>query len=83
MADLDHSAPEDPETAPPVEPLLDEDDIFAAILGLPGTGAFWGSVPASPSAQQEPEWSEEADRRRRREEILGRWEPRAESSWRE
>jgi len=75
MADHDHRAPDDPTEITPAAPDLDEDDIFAAILGLPGTGAFWGSVPASPSAQQEPEWSEEADRRRRREEILRKWVP--------
>ena len=75
MADHDHRAPDDVTESAPTEPGLDEDDIFAAILGLPGTGAFWGSVPASPPAGQEPEWSEEADRRRRREEILRKWVP--------
>jgi hypothetical protein len=75
MADHDHRAPDDVTESAPTEPGIDEDDIFAAILGLPGTGAFWGSVPSSASAQQEPEWSEEADRQRRREEILRKWVP--------
>lgn len=75
MADHDHRAPDDVTESAPTAPGLDEDDIFAAILGLPGTGAFWGSVPASASVQQEPEWSEEADRQRRREEILRKWVP--------
>ncbi len=76
MADHDHHESDDPPERTPVAPALDDDEIFAAILGLPGAGAFWGSVPASPSAQQQPEWSEEADRRRRREEILRKWVPR-------
>ena len=75
MADHDHRAPDDVTESAPTEPGIDEDDIFAAILGLPGTGAFWGSVPSSAAAQQEPEWSEEADRQRRREEILRKWVP--------
>ena len=77
MTDHDHRAPDDVTESAPTEPGIDEDDIFAAILGLPGTGAFWGSVPSSgsASAQQEPEWSEEADRQRRREEILRKWVP--------
>ena len=78
MGEHDHSAPEDPETAPPVAPGLDEDDIFAAILGLPGTGAFWGSGNPSASAQPKPDWNEEDERRGRREEILRRWDPPAE-----
>ncbi|MBM3664967.1 MAG: hypothetical protein FJW92_04140 [Actinobacteria bacterium] len=59
-------------------PGMEEDDIFAALLGLPGKGAFWGDDHPSPyrSAADE-EWSEEADRRRRREEILRRWDPQA------
>jgi hypothetical protein len=56
-------------------PGLDEDDIFAALLGLPGTGAFWGDGRPSPFRGTEAEWSEEEENRRRREEILRRWDP--------
>lgn len=59
-------------------PGMEEDDIFAALLGLPGKGAFWGDdhpSPYRPSADEE--WSEEAERRRRHEEILRRWDPDA------
>ena len=56
-------------------PGMEEDDIFAALLGLPGKGAFWGDDHPSPYRPSEEEWSEEAERRRRREEILRRWDP--------
>ena len=56
-------------------PGMEEDDIFAALLGLPGKGAFWGDDHPSPYRPAEEEWSEEAERRRRREEILRRWDP--------
>ena len=58
-------------------PGMEEDDIFAALLGLPGKGAFWGDAHPSPYAPPDEEWSEEAERRRRREEILRRWDPEA------
>ena len=58
-------------------PGMEEDDIFAALLGLPGKGAFWGDAHPSPYQSSEEEWSEEAERRRRREEILRRWDPEA------
>lgn len=58
-------------------PGMEEDDIFAALLGLPGKGAFWGDAHPSPYRQADEEWSEEAERRRRREEILRRWDPEA------
>jgi len=56
-------------------PGMEEDDIFAALLGLPGKGAFWGDAHPSPYRPSEGEWSEEDERRRRREEILRRWDP--------
>lgn len=56
-------------------PGMEEDDIFAALLGLPGKGAFWGDNHPSPFAPAQDDWSEEAERRRRREEILRKWDP--------
>ena len=56
-------------------PGMEEDEIFAALLGLPGKGAFWGDDHPSPYRPPEGEWSEEDERRRRREEILRRWDP--------
>ncbi|MBM3634010.1 MAG: hypothetical protein FJW99_01775 [Actinobacteria bacterium] len=59
-------------------PGMEEDDIFAALLGLPGKGAFWGDDHPSPYRPSgDEEWSEEAERRRRHEEILRRWDPDA------
>ena len=56
-------------------PGMEEDDIFAALLGLPGTGAFWGDGHPPPSGPADEGWSEDAENRRRREEILRRWDP--------
>ena len=55
-------------------PGLEEDDIFAALLGLPGKGAFWGDAHPSPFPAPEGEWCEDDENRRRREEILRRWD---------
>lgn len=75
MAD-DERTPPDPDLTfrSLAAPGLEEDDIFAALLGLPGTGAFWGDGHPSPYAPPREEWSEEAERRRRREEILRKWD---------
>lgn len=54
-------------------PGLDEDDLFAAILGLPGTGALWGDGRPSPRCDDGP-WDEERERRQRHEQILRRWD---------
>jgi len=55
-------------------PGLEEDDLFIALHGLPVPGPFWGDGrPASPPAQERP-WDEEAERRRRHEELMRRWE---------
>jgi hypothetical protein len=54
-------------------PGLDEDDLFAAILGLPGTGALWGDGRPAPTSDDLP-WDEERERRQRHEETLRRWD---------
>lgn len=75
MADDDRTPPDPDLTFRSLAaPGLEEDDIFAALLGVPGTGAFWGDGHPSPYVPTEEEWSEEVERRRRREEILRRWE---------
>jgi hypothetical protein len=54
-------------------PGLDEDDLFAAILGLPGTGALWGDGRPAPRCD-DGAWDEERERRQRHEQILRRWD---------
>ena len=58
-------------------PGLDEDDVFAALMGLPGDVLWGDGHPPYPFPRQElvQEWSEESDRERRRREILERWKP--------
>jgi hypothetical protein len=57
-------------------PGLDEDDIFAAMQGLPGA-PLWGQ--GRPWGAPEEAWSEEVERRRRHERLLARWPPEAGS----
>jgi hypothetical protein len=54
-------------------PGLDEDDLFAALHGLPVPGAFWGHGGPGSRPDAEP-WSDEAERRRRHEELLRKWD---------
>jgi hypothetical protein len=55
-------------------PGLDEDDLYAAMMGLPIPSPFWGEgrPPARPDT--EGRWCEEAERRRRHEELLRKWD---------
>jgi len=55
-------------------PGLDEDDLFAAMLGLPGDGVLWGQAlpPVPPDGDG---WDEERERRRRHDDVLRRWRP--------
>jgi hypothetical protein len=55
-------------------PGLDEDDLLAAIEGLPG-GLLWGAGRPSafrPADGEQP-WSAEEERRRHHAEVLSRW----------
>jgi hypothetical protein len=53
-------------------PGLEEDDLFIALHGLPVPGPFWGDGwPAQP--RTDGPWDEEAERRRRHEELLEKW----------
>lgn len=52
-------------------PGLDEDDLYAAMHGLPG--ALWGDGrPWAPRPVEGP-WDAESERRRRHDELLRRW----------
>jgi len=55
-------------------PGLDEDDLFAALCGMPGE-LLWGG--GRPSAFDPPEsragWTPEEERSRRHVEVLSRW----------
>jgi hypothetical protein len=54
-------------------PGLDEDDLYAAMMGLPIPSPFWGD--GRPWARPDTEaWCEEAERRRRHEELLRKWD---------
>ncbi len=54
-------------------PGLEEDDLFVALHGLPVPGPYWGDGwPAQPRGEAGG-WCEEAERRRRHEELMRRW----------
>lgn len=56
-------------------PGLEEDDLFVALQGLPVPGPFWGDGwPAEPPPPRDGPWDEEAQRRRRHEELLDKWD---------
>lgn len=55
-------------------PGLDEDDVYAAILGLPVPSPFWGEGRPWARADVEGPWNEEAERRRRHEALLRKWD---------
>lgn len=55
-------------------PGLDEDDLFAAVHGLPGTGALWGDGHPPLTGSPDPRWDQAAERRRRHEALLEKWE---------
>lgn len=58
-------------------PGLDEDDLFAALHGLPGQGAFWGEGRPAAFAPADAAWDAAAERRRRHEALLRKWGPPA------
>lgn len=58
-------------------PGLDEDDLFAAMLGLPSIEALWGEGLPSTFPTSEAEWDAETERHQRHEALLRIWEPRA------
>ena len=55
-------------------PGLEEDDLFVALHGLPVPGLFWGEGWPSPRRDDDRPWCEEAERRRRHEQLLRKWD---------
>jgi len=53
-------------------PGLEEDDVFAALRGLPVPSPFWGDGWPAPRDPDRP-WDESAERRRRHEQLLAKW----------
>ncbi len=56
-------------------PGLEEDDLFAAMYGLPGTGVLWGDGRPPAFAPAEEAWDAETERRCRHEALLRKWSP--------
>ncbi|MDH3226112.1 MAG: hypothetical protein OEM67_03375 [Thermoleophilia bacterium] len=56
-------------------PGLEEDDVFAAMYGMPGEGALWGEGMPDSFPRTEPEWSAERVRHNRHHELLRKWPP--------
>ena len=60
-------------------PGLDEDDIFAAVFGLPG-GALWGASMPTAFAPADPDWDPTRERARRHSDLMDRWQPLSDDS---
>jgi hypothetical protein len=56
-------------------PGLEEDDVFAAMYGLPGRGLLWGEGVPKRFPRTEPEWSAEQSRRDRHDALMEKWAP--------
>lgn len=54
-------------------PGLEEDDVFAALYGLPGEGGMWGEGLPDAFGPIESPWDESRERTRRMDETLSRW----------
>ncbi len=59
-------------------PGLAEDELVAAMSGLPVPGRYWGDGWVEATRRREGPWSEERERRRRHEELLDKWRAEAE-----
>jgi hypothetical protein len=59
-------------------PGLEEDDLFAAMSGLPVPGRYWGDGWVETTRRREGPWDEERERRRRHEELLEKWRAEVE-----
>jgi hypothetical protein len=60
-------------------PGLDEDDLFAALQGLPADGSLLGGGPSGPFGPPESAWDEEAERRRRHAALLSKYPPQPDA----
>jgi len=55
-------------------PGLEEDDLFAALQGLPVPGPFWGDGwPAPRRGHEDRPWCQDDERRRRHERLMRKW----------
>lgn len=54
-------------------PGLEEDDVFAALYGLPGSGGMWGDGMPDAFAPTEAPWDAGRERRARMRRALDRW----------
>ena len=54
-------------------PGLEEDDVFAALYGLPGSSGMWGEGMPDAFAPVEVPWDPDRMRRERMRETLNRW----------
>ncbi|MGD9694766.1 MAG: hypothetical protein AB7V42_03785 [Thermoleophilia bacterium] len=56
-------------------PWLEEDDLLAALEGMPVPGALWGDGRAPlASRADDRSWDDGRERRRRHEDLLRKWE---------
>ena len=61
-------------------PGLDEDDLFAAMAGIPGE-LLWGEGRPSAFAPAEPPHNPEVERRRRHDDLLRRYPKVDDRAW--
>jgi hypothetical protein len=61
-------------------PGLDEDDLFAALQGMPADGSLLGGGVPGQFGPPEAAWDEGAERRRRHAELLSKWAPQPDAS---
>ena len=61
-------------------PGLDEDEIFAAMHGLPGNGGLWGASMPTAFAPTDQRWSAGEERGRRHRDLMDRWQPLPDES---
>lgn len=60
-------------------PGLDEDDLFAALQGMPADGSLLGGGSPGPFGPPETGWDVEAERRRRHADLLSKWAPQPDA----
>lgn len=65
--------PDDMEFRTLAAPGLEEDDVFAALYGLPGSGGMWGDGMPDAFPPADLPWDAGRARRERMRETLNRW----------